>query len=313
MTGAGSADLVFGLEGAGYASAPQDTDSDSSPDFWEFGRNPSIEEISLDRQLQRLRKPLSVEAAESIAQNAEGSFNVSAVVSADTFKEVEKLVFNDGPGNGFAPGRPSSARVYTNLDYLDGTVARELVGVVPLSFEISYTQGEMVEYTLSCFYATENTDTSVSVTPSDVTRVANDTSVPFHGFDLSIGSSGSVDKLQDATLSFDGIAGPHYGTDVIATDAEVQGVEPTLDVTAIISGRDKYELGLGSTGATTVKDSVDAVSGTITLTQGGTTLSTYNLPQLTMQGTPNWEDVFNSDESTMESYTMNVDGGVSVS
>ena len=312
MTGAGSLELLFSHE-SGFAQSPQDTDSSGSPDYYGFGRDPSIDEIGLNRQLERLREPLSVESAESIAKNAEGSFDVSAVVSSDTFKEVEKVVFNDGPGDGFAPGRPSSMRVYTDLDYLDGTVARELVGVIPVTFDISYTQGEMVEFSMSCFYATENTDTSVDVTPSDITRVSDGTSVPFHGFDLSI-DAGSVSKLQDATLSFEGISDPHYGADPIATDAEVQGVEPTLDVTAIITGRSKYELGLGSSGATTVQDSVDSVPGTITITApDGSTLSEYSLPQLTIQGTPSWEDAFNSDESTTENYTMNVDGGVSVS
>lgn len=54
MTGAGSGELVGGIEGE-FANSLIDSDSNGTPDLFGFGRNPTIEELNLDNQLDRLR------------------------------------------------------------------------------------------------------------------------------------------------------------------------------------------------------------------------------------------------------------------
>lgn len=308
MTGAGSSDYVFAHEGS-FKGSPTDTDTDSTPNYWEPGRDPEVGDLTLDRALERLRAPLEPEAVESIAQNIEGATEITAVVSSDVQDEVEQLVFNDG-GAGFVPGRPNSARFYTEVDYLDGTAARELVGVIPLSYSLDWEQGGMVQYTLTLGYATEHTDVDISVTPSDVTRVADGTSVPFHGCTLQIDGA-AVSKLQDFSLSIEGISRFQWGADPEAADAVIAAPETTLDVSAIISGRDKYELALGGTGATSTQDSMSSVAATIDVSVSGTTVSTYNLPKVK----PNdysWDNLIDAENDTQESYSLHVNGGVGV-
>jgi len=305
MTGAGSAELLFAHEET-FMGSLVDSDSSGDPELYAPGRNESLDELNLKRQLQRMREAGAVESVESIAQNLEGAVSISATVSSDVHAEVEQIVFNDG-GSGFVHGRPNTAAIFAGVDYLDGTVNRKLSGCIPLSYELTYEQGGMVTYSLALAYADEETDVTIPTT--EVTRVSNDTSAPFHEFGLTI-DAGSIPKLQSATLTIDNIARFQRGPSHTPVDAVIAAPETTLDVEAIITGPSTTELAYGSSSATTTQASMDSVSGSVDVAANGTTVSTYSLPQLKPDNVA-WNQVVETDDTT-ESYTMHVNGGVSV-
>ena len=305
MTGAGSGELLIAHEET-LGGTLVDSDSSGDPELYAPGRDPTLDELDLQRQLERQREPDAVEPVESVAQNLEGAVGISATVSSDVHAEVEQVVFNDG-GSGFTNGRPNTATVFTGIDYLDGTANRKLSGCIPLSYELTYEQGGMVTYSLALAYQDEETD--VPIPTAEVTRVDDGTSAPFHGFDLTIDGA-SVSKLQSATLSIDNISRFQRGTSHIPIDAVIAAPETTLDAEAIISGPDKLELAYGSTSATATQASMDSVSGSVTVEVSGTTVSTYALPQLKPDSYA-WANILSTDDAT-ESYTMHVNGGTGV-
>ena len=237
MTGAGSGELLFAHE-QDFGGALVDSDSSGDPELYSPGRDESLDELNLQRQLQRMREADAVESVESVAQNLEGAATISATVSSDVHDQIEQWVFNDG-GAGFVTGRPNSAAVFTSVNYLDGTAKRKLVGCVPLDYSISYEQGGMVTYSLTLAYQDEERDVTIPTT--DVTRVSGGTSAPFHGFDLSIDAT-TVTKLQSCTLNISNISRLQRGNSHTAVDAVIATPTTSLDVTAIITGTDKLEL-----------------------------------------------------------------------
>ncbi|WP_135302640.1 phage tail tube protein [Haloarcula amylovorans] len=307
MTGAGSATLAFGKEQSFMGDLTQD--GSSNDEYWEFGRSESLTDLSLDNQLQRLDEAGAVESVESVKQNFEGAVSVDATISSDTFNDVEDLVFNDG-GTAFTNGRPQSAKIYAGVDYLDGTSERELVGCIPVDFTpVSYEQGGMATFSVSFLYADENLGTSI--TPSGVTSVSNGTSAPFHAVSLDIDGT-TVTKLQSAEITISSISRFQYGA-AGPTPVDAVIADPTTELTAeaIYSGPSRLELALGGTGATSPQDSVGSVAGQVDVTIDGTSLSTYDLADIT-PATESWNNVISSDDTT-ETNTFNSDGGVTVS
>jgi len=125
MPGAGSGTLLFGKESSFTGSlSPADTG-------YHFGRNPSIETLSLDRQLERMREAGVIEDVEAVAQNLEGSLSISAVVNGGVHDDVEDIIFNSGPGNGFATGPASSATVFVGSEYLSAGGSTSSLMVAP--------------------------------------------------------------------------------------------------------------------------------------------------------------------------------------
>jgi len=303
MTGAGSGSLAFGKEDSFKGSLS------GAPDYWQFGRNETLTELSLDNQLQRLDEAGAVESVESVKQNFEGAVEVEAVISSDTFGDVEDLVFTDG-GTAFQKGRPPSGRIFAGVDYLDGTAERELVGCIPVDFTpVSYDQGGMATFSVSFLYATENLGTSI--TPSNVTSVSSGTSAPFHAVDVQIDGA-TVTKLQSAEVSINSISRFQYGSaGPEPVDAVIDSPETELSTEAIFTGPSRLELALGGADATSPQTRVGSVSGQVAVTGDGTNASTYDLADIT-PATESWNNVI-SDEDTTESITFNSDGGVSVS
>ncbi|WP_135806212.1 phage tail tube protein [Halorussus marinus] len=304
MTGAGSGELIFGHEDS-FLGSLVDSNSDGTPDLFDFGRNAELTELSLDNQLQRLREAGEVEAAESIKQNFEGAVGVTAVVSSDTFNEVEKLVFNDG-GTGFTPGLAASGRVFTNVQYPTGTAERELLGVIPIDFSIDYEQGGMVSYSLTMAYADEQPGSSVDLTTA--TRVNDGTSAPFHGFTLTIDGT-SIEDLQSCSLSISEIARFQRGTDPTPLRAVIANPSTTLDATATFTSPSRLELARGAANGPP-PDQLDSVTGTVEIAVEGSTVSTYDLPKL-KPDSYNWDSVITPDDTT-DSTTFHVNGGVTV-
>ena len=307
MTGAGAASLAFAHEQS-FLGSLVDADSDSTPDYYAFGRNPSITDLSLENQAQRLRDAGMVQSVESVKQNFEGAINIEAVISSDVHAEVEKLVFNDG-GSGFKFGRPSFGRIFAGIDYIDGTAERALKGCIPVEYSINYEEGGMTTFSLNLLFADE--DLATSITPSSVTQVSDGTSVPDHGVTITIDGGSGVSKLQSATLSISDISRFHRGASPTPEDAVIGPCTTTLDVEAIFTGPSRTELAYGATGSTTPQDSMTAVAGSVALDVDGTTLSTYTLPKL-KPDSHSWNDVISADTDTTDQTTFNVDGQVTV-
>lgn len=308
MTGAGTGELLLGRE-ASFKGSIVDGDADGNADLFDAGRNPSITELDLGRQLSRLRDTQSAESVESIAQNVDGAVAIEAAVSLDTHTNIEEIVFNDGPGSGFTPGRANSASIFTECDFLSGTATRKLIGCIPLEYEVNYQQGETVTYSLRMGYADESRD--VTIPTGDITRTSDDSTAIFHGFELAIDAA-TVSKLQSATLSISDIARFHSGTDPSPVDVVLATPTTTLDAEAIITDEDKLNLAYGSAGTTTSRqDTMDDVTATVTVdTGGGTNITTYELASV-KPDSYSWNNVLSGDDTT-ESYTLHVNDGVSV-
>ena len=307
MTGAGSATLAFAHEQT-LGGSLVDSDSDGTPEYFKAGRNATLTELELSNALERMREGDQVEAVESKAQNLEGAVAVEATVSKDVHPEVEKLVFNDA-GTGFKTGLASSATFFAGVDYIGGTAERALAGCIPLEYSIDYEQGGDVTYTLTMAYTDESPNTSI--TPSSITGPSDGNDVPFHGFALTVDGT-TVAKLQSCSLSISNISRFHWGADRNPIDAVIAAPETTLDADAIFSGPSRLELAYGSAGATSTQDSLTSVSGSIGLSVGGSTVSTYNLPKL-KPDTYSWNDLISAENDLTDATSFHVNGGVTVS
>ncbi|EMA19008.1 phage tail tube protein [Haloarcula argentinensis] len=302
MTSSGSGSLVFGKEQSFKGSLVTDTNSD--PQYWQFGRDPTLSDLSLDNQLQRLDEAGAVESVESVKTSFEGAVEVEAIISSDTFNDVEDLVFNDG-GTQFTNGRPNSGRIYAGVDYLDGVAERELVGCIPVDCTpVSYEQGGMATFAISFLYASENLSTSI--TPSNVTAVSTGTSAPSHAITVDIDGA-TITKLQSAEISISNIARFQYGSvSPEPVDAVIEKPETEVTTEAIFSGPSRLEYALGAADATEPQDRLVSVPGSIDVTIDGTQVSTYDFSALKV-ATEAWNNVISEDETT-ESISWNADG-----
>ena len=294
MTGAGSSTLLFGLEES-FKGPVIDDDSSGNPSYWHFGRNPSVTDLSLENQLQRMVQAGLIQSVESVAGNLEGAFNLTAVVNTATHDAVERVVFNDG-GTGFTTGRAQSARVIAGSEYLDdaggtGEKLRALKGLIPTDYELNYTQDGLVEYSLTCLYATEDDATL----PTDITETAGGGDAAAHSFQLDVDGT-TINDLQEATLSFSNLYSFRRGPPREAIAATLARPEASLDATAIWDGPDRHlDLAYGGQGATTPATRLSSVTATADVTVDGTTVSTYNLPAV-KPDSYSWDQLINDGE-----------------
>lgn len=312
MSGAGSGTLLIGKESS-FKGSVVDDDSDSNPDYYHFGRNPSVQTLNLQNQLQRLSEAGAIQSVESVKGNLEGAFGVQATVNAATHDVIKEIVFNDS-GQGFTTGLAQSAEVIAGSEYIDfggsttGEKLRALKGVIPTDYEINYEQGGMVTYTMTCLYATEDDATQ----PTDVTKPTGGEDAAFHSVTLDIDGT-TITDLQSATLSYSTLYRFQRGTPTEAIQATLAKPEATLDTTAIFKGPDRQlDVAYGSQGATTPADRLNSVTGSFDITVNGTTVSTHTLPQL-KPDTYSWSDLINDgDTDHTEDVTYHVNGQVSV-
>lgn len=306
MTGAGSGRLIFGHEGE-FANSIVDSNSDGTPDLFAFGRDPTVSELSLDNALSDLREGDEVWAQESVKGNFEGAINVEAAVSADVHKEVEKIVWNDG-GTAMQSGLANSARVFAGVDYFSGTQVEELLGCIPLSWDLNYNQGETLTYSLNMAYADQRPDPDTDL--STATEVSDGSTLPWHALDVTIDGT-SVEDLQSLGLSLSEIARLQYGGSPTANRGVIAAPTAELSVNALFTTPNRLDIARGATDSAP-PDTLDSVTGTITLTNpyDGSTLSTYNLAKLKPQS-HSWNEIVSPDDSNDDT-TFSVTGGVTV-
>lgn len=313
MTGGGSATLAFGIEDT-FTGSVVDQDSSGNPSYYSFGRNPTVQTLSLDNQLQRLDEAGVIENPEAVKGNLEGAFGVEAIANEATFNWVNSLVFNDGSDGsptGWTTGRARSGTVQAGVEYLSGsgttTKVRALKGVVPTDFEVVYQQGDMIRYTLTCLYADEEDGSE----PTDLTRPVGGDDAAFHNLTLDIDGT-TITKLQSATLSASGLYRLQYGADPVATDAVLGQPRTSLDTEAIFEAERYLEFAYGSAGATTPEDRLTGVSGSYDLDIGGTTVATYTLNSL-KPDTYDWDSLLDAETDTTDPVSWIHEGQLAVS
>ena len=301
MPGAGSAELAFGLE-TDYLGSVEDTDGTTGPDYYGYGRNPSVTGPTLDQGATRKRDARSTETQYSAEGNVRGSFSVDADAHAASFQKLLEWVFNGGGSfDGATPAQ--SARVYTASKTFDGTEVRTAVGAVPESLTLSWTQGEMVRYSLSTIYADEMSDVSE---PSNITEASDQGEVPFHAAELSIDDV-VQGLLQSFELEIANIAALRYGASRTAQDARIAAPEETLTMTAVFDDGANLDAAYGGSSQSSVADSLSSVPATIDLTTAdGTDLATLNLSRLKPVNY-SWEQLVGTEDTT-ESIEWHVNG-----
>lgn len=298
MTGAGSSDVAF-VKGTGNDLI----DIPGSPTYYEPGVDPVLQDLTLDRALSRLRKPGQVFPDQSVAGNIEGGFGLEFVVDSNRLTDVHDIVFSQTSGTVLTSGRPPTSRWFVGVDYISGTAERVLKGCVPTDFEIAYGQGDRIRATATFLYADE--ESNASITPPSVTQADGD-AVAFHGGELSL--DGTVQsKEQSFTLSITDISRFHRGSQAVAVDATVAAPVASLSANTIITETDQLELAYGGGGQTTTSETMDATSGTVTLSDSGGQVAQYSLSEV-KPASHAWQDVIAADTDTTEQIEFNVDG-----
>lgn len=288
MPGPGSSTVAFVPESS-YNTTP------GTPTYYNPGTNVQYETVEINRNLLRLSLPGSAEDDDAIAQRVDGQLNVSFIATSDDF---HRIVFNDS-NTGFTSGNAASAEWYLGVDLLDGSSPeRKIQGWAPVVCEISYSgTTDAVRVTLQGFYAEE--DRNTSITPSSIQNLSTGNEVPGHGADLQIAGT-TVSKLQSATVRFEGISRPHFGsTDPIATDAVLGDVSETVNMTGIVEGTTHLEYALGSGSATTTEDFVADQSAKLVLDHDGTTIADYTFANAKPR-TYDWQNLVDNSEDLNE-------------
>lgn len=306
MTGGGASSVAFVKEDE-FDSVPAD------PTYYLPGRNPVINDLSLQNTLQRLREPDTAEAVDSLANRLEGAFGITYVMSNDVHGDIRDIVFNDD-GDGFETGHAPTSSWYLGVEYLDSisttaTAERHLKACIPLEYSIAYNEGEPIRETLTMGYADEEKNTTL--TPDTITGPDDGGDVPFHGADLQVDGA-TVAKLQTATLQFANLYRFHRGASRTPVDAVLAAPEATLEASAIYGQDDYLELAYGASGDSSPQDQLSSVSGSLAFDVDGSTVATYTLPKL-KPDTYQWSDLIAAETDLTDPVTYHVNGGISIS
>jgi len=285
MSGAGSASLAWAPE-TDYLLGVGDT-----PTYRDFGANETVETSELSRNLLEIYAPDDPETQSFLARNLGGQLDVSFIMRDDQF---HRLIFADG-FTGFTSGPAPSAEVYAGVDTIDATTERQFMGWAPATASVAYSGStEAVRVTLSGAYGTEKKNTSL--TPGTIESGSDE--VPGHGASLSFAGT-PVEKLQSATLNFEGLSRLHRGPQQEPVDAVVGNVSTSVDIQSIYQDPTHYERILGSAGASTMEESVDEVAAELAFDVEGSTVASYQFQAA--PDTYDWVDLVNPDNDLNES------------
>lgn len=307
MTGAGSGQAVFqkGTAFNSYAAT-----------YYRPGRNINVEELNLQRTLQRLRTPSNAEAVNSLAGNLEGAFSVSYGMNSDRHGDVRDIVFNSG-GTGFTTGQAPTSRWFVGTKFLDTsqselTAERVLESCIPLEYAITYQQGtNEVRETLTMGYANE-ADFNSSFSPGSVSGVTSGNEVAQFGTTLTIDNT-TVSRLQSCTLRFSNLYRYLRDPSPYAVEAVLANPTVTLETNAIIHTTDYLSYAYnGTTSGTSPDDRIAQISNSdLAFDVGGTVLVRYNLSNL-KPDTSQWNAIADPDTDTNEDMTWQVTGTTSI-
>ncbi|AFZ74564.1 phage tail tube protein [Natronobacterium gregoryi] len=253
MTGAGSAlPVAFAMEDEFMGGLKEE---DGEPTFVEPGIDPQVEELDLQRQLERVRRPDDPIPLTSLAQNLEGAASVSFVLTDDNWHD---LVFEDGL---IEKGLRPSARWHFGVDLIEGTVERITLGTVVTQVQIQYQQDQNVRVTLTMLYGDEvggDSDEANEFDPTDVERPAKSDVFASHSTSLEIDDAAVETYLQSAGLTISNLARFRRGAGFHPVDAVPGAVEPDLSTNATFTESDRRDIAYGGSTPATMLDEIDA-------------------------------------------------------
>lgn len=301
MTGAGSGAVAFTTESSFLTEV-------TDPTYRHPGHDPVVQDLELQRALERQRKPGQVFADESVAGNLEGAFAIEFTLDPDQQEHVHDIVFNSTAPYALVPGRASTSRWYTGVDYIGGTAERVLLGCAPLDYTVRYTQGGSIRVEVAFLYADEEFNATLS--PSNIDEA---TGAPgrWHGMDLTLG--GTLQSNENSvTLSLSNLSRFQRGSQKRPVEAVVGAAQADLSVDTTITEADQLELAYGGGGQTATSKTMDSVAGSLELSAAGSTVTTYTLDALTPDRYA-WGDLLNDEADTAERIDFYVTGEPGVS
>lgn len=291
-----------------YTGTPTDSD------YKIPGIGTTIEELAIDNALSRMRVPNAAQAADTVAGNFEGAFNVNFTLGNPWWLNH---VFGGPPTAGgessapytytwdFDTGRVQSSRWYIGANFYNNTVERVLKGVVFGGLQIQCQVGETVQVDLTGFYGDEERNSSI--TPGSTPSEQADPLV-FHGATLEVPSSSELKKLQDFTLDIQTGARPTQGMGSRKPlDAVMGAIETELTANKVLTETNQLALAYGNSTAPVSGRMDGAADGTARFQAGS---SSDTAMEFQMTGVkPNdysWNNVGNAEEDLSESITYYV-------
>lgn len=292
MTLAGTSEIAF-VDETSFATLP------GTPTWYQPGEDITIDDFTLERNLDRKRKPNDPRPQGSRAGNRLATLSLSWSLT-DTNWHTMALA-NSGTGLGTTGSLAPTATWYLKSDTLPGVEERFVQGSAVTSFSVEYTQGEDVTVSLSIECADEigAGDANSPTVPSSIQRPSKDDIATFAGADFTLNGTQLSTKLQSFTLECSNMSSFRRGQSQVADDVVVGPYEPSLSMEATLSGSRQRELAYGTSGATQPQDTIDSSSGTITLANPAGTLVTYNLVNL-QPTTYSWSELTSPDSNTSD-------------
>ncbi|WP_136690078.1 phage tail tube protein [Halorhabdus amylolytica] len=298
-----------------YLHEPVDdyTGTPTDSDYKIPGIGTTVEELAIDNALQRIRVPNAAQAAETVAGNFEGAFNVNFTLGNPWWLNH---VFGGPPEAGgesdapytytwdFETDRVQSSRWYIGANFYNNTVERVLKGVVFGGLQVQCQVGETVQVDLTGFYGDEERNSSI--TPgSTPDEQANP--LVFHGATLEVPSSSELKKLQDFTVDIQTGARPVQGMQRKPHDAVMGAVETELSVNEVLTETDQLALAYGNSNAPVNGRMDGAADGTVRFDgpPSGNTAIEFQMTGVK----PNdysWNNVGNAEENLSEAITYYV-------
>lgn len=295
MTGAGTGTCYFADEDS-FKTLP------GTPTWYEPGEDITIDDLTLQRNLNRKRKPDDPRPQGSRAGNREVSFSLSWSLTDTNWHNMALA----GGGTGLATEGmlAPTASWYVSSNTLSQVEEGFIQGGAVESWNLDYNQGEDVTVSANIIGATwiDAADASAPAVPSSPVRPSKDDIVTFAGADFNLNGSQLSTKLQSFSFEVSNAARFRRGQQQEPVDAVVGAYEPTFSVTAALEDSTQRELAYGTSGATAPQDTVDSSSGEITLENPSGNLVTYNLANL--QPTDyGWESLLSADDDTTDPTT----------
>lgn len=276
------------------------------------GKNPSVEDLSIENALQRMRYPDDPQTLDSIAQQFEGAIGLSWTQTEPWYLNH---VYGDPPTAGgetsapytytwtFTPNLIQSSRWFMGLNHASGTVERSIKGAVFPQLQFQISVGEEVRVTATGFYGDEQYNTSV--TPGSLHGKSAPPMV-FHGGSLEIPNSTTIVKPQEATLEINTGGRAQRAWQRKPIDAVIGNVETSLNLSKIITGGSQLTLAYGNSTAPSTSGVDGAATGTLRFESDGTPALEHQLTRVT-PNSYNWQDLANRDADVLEDIQYNVD------
>jgi hypothetical protein len=284
--------------------------SPSDSDYKVTGQDQTLEDLTIENALQRLRN-LSSDVKETIATTFEGAISVSGVVTEDTAWLLNHTLGQEPTQTGSGPytyewepvdyGTVQAARFYVGLNHLGGYAERALKGVCFPQVDFENPEDGPATYTFTGFFADEELGTSV--TPGSAPETTSDAFV-FHGGNLDIDSTTQT-LMESATLSIQtGIRGLR-GWERKFSNAVIGAQEHTLSPSKIVEETDLLTKSYGNSQAPATSSGVDSVPAELTLGNGDQTL-VFDLPRVTANS-HSWEGIGDAANDASDSVELYVD------